>query len=441
MSITPGGLCDTAGMNRRRSSCALLTVIGLAVVAVAPLNAAPSQPSAGFGTSGRITHSYGDGSEMRASALQADGQTVVVFDEVIAGFDHGVVRRYLADGTPDLAFGVGGLVDLGADTGTTSVTIGTGGLIYVAGSRYSGDDEQVTIWRLTSTGALDTSFSGDGWVSPDTLGATEEFPVDIVVDAGGRAIVVATSGLGNIVYRVLPSGEPDTSFSGDGKFEFMFGEANNFPRAVTVAPNGKVIVVGSRLLAFEAPDRIEAGTAIARLTRRGALDTTFSGDGQMEVGRGFGRLLDPSDVELDGEGRIVVAGTQVFFGRDRTTGYAMRVLRDGSLDTGFSSDGLQFFGYNGLFESTVGAVDVQPNGAIVVSGELGCRRVGVARFRVGGAFDRTFSRDGVRLYRFGTRGESCVRGSGITPDGGRLVIAGRYSGAPGGLGLLSLDLA
>jgi uncharacterized delta-60 repeat protein len=377
---------------------------------------------------------------MRASAVQTDGKTVVVFDEVIAGFDHGVVRRYLADGTPDPTFGVSGLVDLGVDTATTSVTTGAGGLVYIAGSRFSGDDEQVTIWRLTPTGALDTSFSGDGWVSPDTTGATEEFPVDIVVDGSDRAIVVATTGLGNIVYRVLPTGEPDTSFSGDGKFEFMFGDANNFPRAVTVTRSGKVIVVGSRLLDYEPPDRIAAGTAIARLTRRGALDTTFSGDGQMEVGRGFDRLLDPSDVEIDGDGRIVVAGTQVFFTSDRTRGYVMRVSRDGSLDAGFSRDGLQFFAYNDLSESTIGTVDVQSNGAILVSGEVGCRRLGVARFRVGGALDRTFSGDGVRIYRFGVPGESCVRGSAITSDGRRLMISGRYSGLPGGVGLLSIDL-
>lgn len=434
-------MCDTATMKFRRMSSALVAALGLtAVVAVSPLSARPSQPSAGFGTSGVITHGYGEDSAMTASAMQSDGTTVVVFDEVIAGVGHGVVRRYLVDGTPDPDFGVGGIVDLGADTGAISVAMGEGGLIHVAGSRFSGDDESVTIWRLTPTGALDTTFSGDGWVSPDTLGATEEFPVDIAVDAVGRVVVVATTGLGNIVYRVRATGEPDSSFSGDGKVEFMFGEANNFPRAVTVAPNGKVIVVGSRLLDFEPPDRIAGGTAIARLTRRGALDPTFSVDGQMEVGRGFGRLLDPSDVELDSAGRIVVAGTQVFFGRDRTTGFAMRVLADGSLDPAFSRDGLQFFGYNGLFESTVGTVDVQANGAILVSGELGCRRVGVARFRTGGAFDRTFSRDGVRLYRFGTAGDSCVRGSGITPDGLRLVVAGRYSGLPGGVGLLSLDL-
>jgi uncharacterized delta-60 repeat protein len=407
---------------------------------VSPLSARPSQPSAAFGTAGRVTYGYGAESAMTASAMQADGKTVVSFDESIAGSDHGIVRRYLVDGTPDPSFGLGGVVDLGVETGATGVATGTGGLIYVVGSRYAVDGERVTIWRLTSTGALDPTFSGDGWISPDTLGATDENPVDITVDAVGRVVVVATTGLGNIVYRVLPSGDADNSFSGDGKVEFMFGDANNFPRAVAVAPNGKVIVVGSRLLAYEAPDRIAAGTAIARLTRRGKLDTSFSDDGQMEIGRGFGRLLDPSDVELDGQGRIVVAGTQVFFGRDRTTGYAMRVLRTGALDTSFSRDGLQFFGFNGLFESTIGAVDVQANGAILVSGELGCRRLGVARLRTGGAFDRTFSRDGVRLYRFGTAGDSCVRGSAITPVGGRLVITGRYGGVPGGWGMLSIDL-
>jgi uncharacterized delta-60 repeat protein len=429
-------------MKFRRMSCALVAALGLATaVAVSPLSARPSQPSAGFGTSGVITHGYGEDSSMSASALQSDGKTVVVFDEAFGGSSHGIVRRYRSKGAPDLTFGTGGAVDLGLDTGATSVALGPDGLIYVVGSRFALGERGVIIWRLTRTGVLDTTFSGDGWVAPDPLGTTNEIPVDIAVDAVGRVVAVATTGLGNIVYRVLPSGDVDTSFSGDGKSTFMFGDANNFPRAVTVASNGKVIVVGSRLLAFEEPDRIEAGTAIARLTRSGELDTTFSDDGQMEVGRGLGRNLDPSDVELDSAGRIVVVGTQAFFANDKTSAYAMRVLRNGALDTSFSGDGVRIFGFIDRVGSSAGAVDVQSNGAILVSGEKGCTHVGVARLRPGGGFDRTFSRDGVRLYRFGTAGNSCVRGSGITSTGRRLVISGLYSGVPGGIGLLSLDLS
>jgi uncharacterized delta-60 repeat protein len=426
---------------RRSILAAALAVTTLVAASITgPVHARPSQPSEKFGTAGRVTYSYGEDSSVVASAMQGAGRTVVVFADTIGGVDRALVRSYRRNGSLDGDFGTGGVVDLGAGSSAASVAVGGDGSINVAGTISILGVRTVAIWRLTATGELDTTFSADGRAEPGAGSPVSEQTIHVALDTAERVVVIATTGLGTIVYRVLPTGIADPAFSADGRVAFVIGDANNLPRAVAVAPSGKVIVAGSFLSSNDPVDGIEVSTSIVRLRANGGFDTSFGDDGIASHAIGPGRLLDPTDVEVDGRGRIVVGGVRSFSAIEKLSGFVLRMRRDGALDTRFAGDGLRFIGYNGPFGSTIGTVDVQRDDKVLVSGEYACDRVGVARLTTRGRMDSTFSRDGVRTYRFGPGGESCVRGSDVTSTGARLVIVGSFSGISGGVGLLSINL-
>lgn len=108
--------------------------------------------------------------------VQADGKIVVAGDSVNgAGNRDMVVWRLNADGSLDNTFGGdlntdsipdGFFVHDGAAGGSANdfgigVALDGSGRIVVSGSSSNGADNDMAVWRLTTTGALDTTFGGD----------------------------------------------------------------------------------------------------------------------------------------------------------------------------------------------------------------------------------------------------------------------------------------
>src|SRR5207244_2605376 len=133
----------------------------------------------------------------------------------------------------------------------------------------------------------------------------------------------------------------------------------------------------------------------------GDLDTSFDGDGVAEADFGVGVIAQ--ELAIDGSDRIVVAGTVY----DATHDFGLsRFLSDGSLDTGFGTNGFTQTDFGGMdddaFDVTLG-----PAGKIVAAGmsvdtvsrdEL----FSVARYRRGGLPDTTFDADGQVQTDFGS---------------------------------------
>ena len=125
----------------------------------------------------------------------------------------------------------------------TAVAIDASGRVVVGGvtARESDGRNQPFLLRLTSAGAPDTSFSGDGLAfndRPSRPGSVTDLAVqpDGAIVIGGTAKDLVESTDEAMTGRFLATGAPDTSFGGSGIASYDVGlvSAGAWPSRVTV---------------------------------------------------------------------------------------------------------------------------------------------------------------------------------------------------------------
>jgi uncharacterized delta-60 repeat protein len=267
-------------------------------------------------------------------------------------------------------------------------------------------------------GDLDPTFDGDGLVTTDFAGDTDQaFGMAIQGDgkivAAGNAVVSGNYDFALARYNT--DGSLDSTFDGDGLVITDFAGETEVAHGVAIQGDGKIVAAG---VAFV------SGTfdfALARYNTDGSLDTTFSGDGLVttdfagDTDRAFG-------MAIQGDGKIVAAG---FAGVSGTVDFALaRYNTDGSLDTTFDGDGLVITDFAGDAEVAYG-VAIQGDGKIVAAGLAvvsGIDDFALARYNTDGSLDTTFSGDGLVTTDFAG---STDRAFGMAIQGdGKIVAAG-----------------
>ena len=210
----------------------------------------------GFGVSGLVTTDLtGDQDQAQALVIQPDGKIVLAgsVKRAIPYYrDFGLVR-YLPDGTIDPSFGINGRVITDFNGGRDfayAITLQSDGMIVVAGTAQEGadGDYEFALARYTSTGYLDTTFSGDGKVTADFNGGDDEaYAITLQPDGKVIAAGYAFNGLSLdfAVVRYLSNGSLDTNFSGDGLVltDFVIGDDKGL--AVVLQLDGKIVVAGN----------------------------------------------------------------------------------------------------------------------------------------------------------------------------------------------------
>ncbi len=312
--------------------------------------------------------------------------------------------------------------------------------------------------RLLIAGALDPTFSGDGFVTTDLLGAAADFAQDVaIVQDDGKIVVVAISQLAtgpqSVVARYGPDGSLDAGFGAGG----IVTLDNDHAFDVAVQADGKIVVVGSA--------RTANGRefAVFRLNRDGALDGSFGGDGSVTTSFPYFESFSSAfaqSVALQAGGKIVVAGYRE---SETTTDFAVaRYNADGSLDTTFDGDGkvstnlvatTEFGGTIITSSAFAGDVAVQPDGKVVVVGFHSTfifDQVGdvtqtdgdfaLVRYNADGSLDTAFDGDGIVIANLGTftnrAGNSSnlddvAQGMTLQPDG-KIVVVGFSASDTGG---------
>lgn len=293
--------------------------------------------------------------------------------------------------------------------------------------------------RLTSAGGLDPTFDGNGLdiVSSIPAGWTSLTVRAGVFLPDGRSVFVGScqdcpvAGVAQIyVARRLATGAPDTSFSGDGWMSFVLDEDDPdtaFARSVAVDDSGAVYIGGGTVLS------ISQTFFVAKVTPAGLLDLSFgNGDGS------YGPLssgLAPAvhDIAVDpNSGRIALAISQ---SSNSPMGGEVRVLTAaGVADDTFSGDGRVDID---LEEgSTIDGVVFQSDRKLLAVGTIdanGSQTGGflLARLTSAGAFDSSFDGNGVKRVEFDADPDVDDRGLAAATWGGRLVAVG-FAGAGGG---------
>src|SRR4051812_18011953 len=274
-----------------------------------------------------------------------------------------------------------------------------------------------SIARFSTDGSLDTSFGNGGKV------VLPFQPVDMDI-AGGKIFV---AGGGFQVARYNLNGTLDTTYGGGDGIAQAPTEHGSALTDMAVAPDGKVVIVGS---GRETPDindssQDRAYWISARFNADGTLDNSYAGDGVSEEvvpDQHFGWL---SNTGVQSDGRFIVVGSNAFSVMDgldwwmwRTGGaegtsdnfqmqawhygdtpkdleiqsdnkilllrdnQIVRYTADGPVDTSFNTDALA--------GSTVSGVQPLANGNILVAGSDAGGNF-VARLLPNGNLDSTFS--------------------------------------------------
>jgi uncharacterized delta-60 repeat protein len=370
-----------------------LARLGLCLVLLAASLGTPTQSAyaapgdldptfAGFGAGGVVT-AGGAFSCACGMALQLDGRIVAAGSTTGISF---LVMRYLSNGALDTTFDGDGRVTISNMqyvVRATSVAIQADGKIIVAG--YTGTGDFLLI-RLTTTGMLDTSFSGDGFVTTDFDGKADA-AYAVLLQPNGKIVAAGRAWINGdddfAAARYNPDGSLDTTFHNDGKVAIGFG-GDEGALDIALQDDGKLVLVGG-----ETGNPLNADFEVARLNSDGTLDASFDGDGKLETGFGATLWETGKAVAIQPDGRIVVAGD------DRARALVARYHPDGDLDDSFDGDGLR--GLDGL-SGGLWDVALQPDGRILLLGTHqspdGDFKFVLYRLNPNSSLDPTFDGDG-----------------------------------------------
>jgi uncharacterized delta-60 repeat protein len=275
-----------------------------------------------FGTGGKVLTRFGEPFDADwVLAIQRDGRIVAAG----AGGNEFALARYTPDGRLDPSFGSGGKVLTGFRriAGALAVAILRDGKIVAAGwsSTDPPDTPDLTnaafaAARYTRDGRLDPSFGSGGKVLTDFVGS--DFVRAVALQEDGKIVAAGLGGRDDLALaRYTPNGRLDPGFGAGGQVVTQFSQFDT--PAVTIQPDGKIVVAGSSRGDF----------ALARYTPEGRLDPGFGTGGKVVTS--FGPPTGASAVTIQADGRIVAAGS----GFQCQCGWMLaRYMPDGRLDSG-----------------------------------------------------------------------------------------------------------
>lgn len=245
-----------------------------------------------------------------------------------------------------------------------------------------------------AAGDLDPTFGTDGRVTTD-FGGRNDFPLAVAIQPDGKIVAAGNSSVPGVfsvdfaLARYHPDGSLDGTFGAGGTVLSDFGAPLDAASDVVVQLDGKIVAAG-----------VSSGDfAVARYDTNGTLDATFGTGGLVKTD--FGSFDQATAVALDPAGRIVLVGL---------TGGAIAMARyaplDGSLDPTFGSGGLVVTDLGSGGQAVAMDVAVGGEGKITVGGGVGSFPSGsgdfaVARFTADGSLDASFGSGGVVTTDFG----------------------------------------
>ena len=401
-----------------------------------------------FGTNGRVTRNITAGKDdvINDIAIQSNGKIVA------AGHSIGTVNNVVSGPRLTLArFNTGGVLDgefgtlvsggpnrmghvttlvpgMDASNTANAVAIQSDGKIVAAG--YASVD--FAVYRYTSAGDLDTSFSTDGRASVRVGDDSNDNARAIALMDDGGILLGGRAGKGPRVYdfalaRFTSAGalDEDGDFGAGGIVTTSFSSVEAEPTAMAVQSDGKIVVVGT----VESSEKF----GLARYGSSGLLDNGFGSAGRVTTDFGAGKD-ETAAVAIDSSGKIVVAGRT-----HNGTNYDIAVARytsAGALDTAFSTDGKAtvFFGDSNNWNERAFAVAVQSDDKIVVAGYMtndngtpanlddDHRDFALVRFNTDGTLDTGFGTGG-RVSTAISSAADQINEMVIDPDG-KIVVAG-----------------
>ncbi len=402
-------------------------LIGISIT----INAQPGTLDQSFGNNGTVIT---DGFATCYSAALQSGQRIVLGGSGGAGF---LLARYLRDGQLDSSFGINGKVDadLGMYDEISSIAIQNDDKIVAAGYEYTdffydefGDahyNMNFALARFLPNGIIDSSFGTNGKVITDF--GQYEWGYSVLIQPDGKIVMGGTIAppppyepIENfLVVRYLPDGNIDQSFGDQGKV-ITDVYSKDILRTLELQKDGKIVAAGST---NKVGTSNSGKFALTRYLPDGSLDVSF-GNGGIVIDD-FGKNDEEiRDLAIQPDDKIVATGfANANLGFFNMTMALSIFNADGSLDTLFGTSGKVTIKFTeGI--SRAESVTLQPNGKIVVAGEVfisDYQNFALTRVDANGNTDAAFGTNGKVTTDFG--GDDYSR-SCLLQNDGKIVLAG-----------------
>lgn len=375
------------------------------------------------------------------------------------GYKDIIVAKYNSNGKLDSTFGNNGLVQIGDttiggasaafDETVTDLKIDGSGNIFIAGytgsslGEASSGGTDAFVVKLTSTGALDTSFSSDGiaQLGNVTIGAGasgNETVSRMQLDGSGNIFIVGntrgaldeTNAGGDDIFiaKLTSTGALDTGFATTGVLQLgntTMGAAANADDVATdieLDNSGNIYVIGHTAGALDETNAGNDDVFILKLTSAGAFDNTFATNGILQLGNttvGAGASASDSayGLAVDGATGVSYIGGYTRGALDEANAgftdiFVAKITSAGALDTGFSTNGIMQLGnvtigggassYDYLkditFDTAGDLFIVGDVGGSIGEANGGGQDAFIAKILNTGSFDTSFSGDGILQF-------------------------------------------
>lgn len=180
--------------------------------------------------------------------IDGDGKILAVGEDAGATSDV-VIARFSAAGALDTSYSVDGRVAIDVGSSTNDQALGAalqsdGKLVVIGHTNRSSTAEDCLVLRLGTTGSLDTDFGTSGifQFGNDSGGEVQDICYGVGIHSGGRIVVSGASAGQTILARLTSSGALNTTFDTDGLALFTEGSGG---LGLILDSNGDYVGVGS----------------------------------------------------------------------------------------------------------------------------------------------------------------------------------------------------
>ena len=264
-----------------------------------------------FGTGGKTYVDFsGSHDQANAVIIQPDGRILAIgHAATVIGLNDFAAARLTSAGVLDPTFDSDGRVSVNVagdvDLAYAGALQADGALVIVGEVAANNSDSPDTgLVRFTASGALDSTFGGDGIVRIAYSPSADEAS-DVAIQSDGKIVIagniLAGSTLDFLIARLNADGSRDNSFGNAGVVTTPFGTLQDFARAVAIQPDGSIVAAG------QASATTATDFGLVRLRSDGTFDSSFGGGGSLIVDF-FGSSDAARTLALQPDGKIVVGG-------------------------------------------------------------------------------------------------------------------------------------
>ncbi|HEX8521213.1 MAG TPA: hypothetical protein VF669_03085 [Tepidisphaeraceae bacterium] len=400
-------------------------------ILIARFDAAGNLDTTFGGGTGFVTRSFLNVDTPADLAIQPDNKIVIAFRNGSTNPGWGVMRL-TTTGANDNTFDGDGVAtyDFGTETIVRMALQPDGKIVTVGSATNGGTFNNAAVVRLTSTGALDSTFGSGGIATTQffSSAALNEF-YDVAVDPNNNIVAVgatrqtSTSVTEVGVARFTSTGTLDGTFGTGGKVQIGNAPSHHMAHSVAVDASSRVVVAAINWTDYPnlmAPHPL----VLHRLTSGGQVDASFDASGPTP---GHVQLNDVTLYHTDPAEMMIQADQKILFGGAySTTGsnafQMARLNPDGTRDTSFAGDGTATYLPAGSSPQVGTDFALDSSGRIVMSGLVvnvaALNDYDMAVVRVQNTVDTPVSLAGSRLTIDGTGGVDNVN---ISRNGSNVV--------------------